>query len=141
MRRMNASSPRQSISKDERDWAAASHALFGLCLITSAFVRQWGWGVMLLSMLGTGWLAWKASDSRPFALRHVRESFNLQMTFMLVSFGAMVAFALPGLHSVAGLLVVTAVAELGAFAQTWIASYRAAKGIDYRMPFAIRLLR
>jgi uncharacterized Tic20 family protein len=138
---MNAYLPRLPLLRDERDWAAAPHSLFGLCLIAGTFAGYWGGLFFLTSLIGTGWLALRTRHTKVFAYRQARQSLNLQLSLLVVYVVAYTVNQLRPEPDNPPLLVVIVLGSfVGALAQTWIASTRAAKGVEYRMPFAIPFL-
>jgi uncharacterized Tic20 family protein len=139
---MNALSSRLPNLRDERQRAAAPHSLFGLCLVLAAVSGVWGAAFYLLALVGTCWFAWSARAAMPFALRHARESLNVQLSMLLVFIAAYLVNRLnPGPDNPPLLVVAVIGSFAGALAQSWIASNKAAKGLDYRMPVAIRFFR
>jgi hypothetical protein len=133
-------------TRDEREWAAAPHWLFFLCLAASFVLGEAGKLMFLVSLAGTAWLAWKTRYLRAFAFRHVRESLNFQITFLLA---LTLAVATLGYGSwmplIAGrptlLLALVAIGFVTAIVLSGIAATRASRGREFRYPLSLRIVR
>ena len=113
------------VSKDEQNWAMFCHlaALAGFIIPFGNLI-----GPLVI------WLIKK--DAMPLVDRHGKESLNFQIT---VSIAALVCFIL--IFVVIGILLIWVVA-IGALVMTIIATVKVGQGnLDYRYPFALRLIK
>jgi uncharacterized Tic20 family protein len=128
MSRVNAV-PQTGVRRAERDWAALSHALFGVGLLTLPFMGRSAPLVLAVPFVIAAWIAWWDRAARPFAARHARASLDLQLSLLSAFLVTMLAFvALPWLIVRIPAVIAIRVCYFAALALSSIGCFQAAKG-------------
>jgi uncharacterized Tic20 family protein len=134
------------IPREEREWAAVPHAMLFLVIAGSFLIGELGQFLFLAALAATGWLAWRTRYMKSFAYRHVREALNFQITFIVVGLLALPAMTLglwtrldEGQPPWAVLIVSTVL--LGGLALSGVGMVRASRGLDFRYPLCLRVVR
>jgi uncharacterized Tic20 family protein len=139
MTRMNALGHRGPIAWSDRLLAVSTHAVFVLCLIGAAFLREWPAPILLVPLLGACAITWTLGTKFPFASEHARQSINLQVSFQFTVLIMLFGFTLGPLWAIG--FAVFATGFLASLVQTCIAAKHAATGLPDTLPLGFGFFR